>query len=263
MSATATESAAESVLLRKDGPVAWITINRPERSNAIDSVTAQRMAEVIAEIEGDPQIRVSVLTGAGESAFCAGSDLKAKASGALPAVTAWGFAGFVRAPRSKPVVAAVNGVAAGGGFEIVLACNLVVAAEHAQFSLPEVEVGLVAGGGGLIRLPRRLPPAIACEIAVAGRRLTAPEALDLGLVNRVVPLRGLREAAAELAGRCTLGAPLAIQESLAVMAASEGSEDDELWQRSQAASELVAASSDGKEGPRAFLERRSPVWQGK
>jgi enoyl-CoA hydratase/carnithine racemase len=255
-------SEADGVLVHTQDAVAWVTINRPERSNAIDPETAQRLAEAILRIEADPGVRVSVLTGAGQKAFCAGSDLKAKADGASPSVTDWGFAGFVQAPRTKPVVAAVNGVAAGGGFEIVLACDLVVAVDHAQFFLPEVEVGLVAGGGGLIRLPRRLPPAVACEVVIAGRRLGAQEALGFGLVNRVVPPADLMDAAADLAQRCATGAPLAVRESLAVMKASEGSDVDGLWARSWEASELVAASADGREGPRAFAARRRPVWQG-
>lgn len=257
-------SGGRSVNYRCEHDVAWITIDRPTRANAIDPATADAIAKAVALAEADDGVRVMVLTGSGRRSFCAGSDLKAKAQGAPPAVSSeWGFAGFVRAPRTKPAIAAVNGAAAGGGFELVLACDLVVAVSHALFSLPEVTVGLVAGGGGLIRLPRRLPPALANEVVLAGRRLTAMEALNFGLINQVVEDAELIDAARVLARRCASGAPLAVRESLAVMAAAEGSGESGLWDRSWLASQLVADSQDGKEGPKAFAEGRTPEWVGR
>jgi enoyl-CoA hydratase/carnithine racemase len=253
----------EVVLMSTIGRVVIITINRPERANAIDPATAARLADCVRRVEADDHVRAAVLTGTGDTVFCAGSDLKAKADGAGAAVTAdWGFAGFVRAPRTKPFVAAVNGTAAGGGFELALACDLAVASPNAEFFLPEVARGLTAGGGGLIRLPRRIPYAIACEVVLAGRRLGSAEALALGLVNRVVEPADLRTTAVELATRCADGAPLAVRESLAVLRLAEGAEDTEAWARSEQASERAGSSADGREGPRAFAEKREPRWQG-
>ncbi|MFH5824669.1 enoyl-CoA hydratase-related protein [Georgenia sp. AZ-5] len=251
----------DPVLFDTADGVAVITINRPERANAIDPAAADAIAEAIHAVETDDGIGAAIVTGAGPRHFCAGSDLKAKAAGTPPARNSWGFGGFVRAPRAKPYIAAVNGIAVGGGFELALACDLVVAAEHAAFGLPEVTHGVVAGGGGLIRLGRRLPPALATEIAIAGRTLSAHEAQSLGLVNSVVPQDALAEAATALARTCLAGAPLAVRESLAVLRLADGSGEDSLWRRSAQASATVLASEDGQEGPRAFAERRTPTWR--
>jgi enoyl-CoA hydratase/carnithine racemase len=254
---------AGGIGFRVEGSVAVLTIDRPLRANAIAPETAAELHALVRRVEEDESVRAAVLTGSGDRVFCAGSDLRAKAGGASPAVTAWGFAGFVKAPRAKPFVAAVNGVAMGGGFELVLACDLSVAAPHAEFALPEVRRGLVPGGGGLVRLPKRLPAAIATEILLAGRVLTAPEALRYGLVNRVVPATDVLAQALGLAHACAQGAPIAVRECLAVARTAEGTDDGALWRRSELASATVAASADGSEGPRAFTEKRPPVWQGR
>jgi enoyl-CoA hydratase/carnithine racemase len=251
------------VLFQVDDEIAIVTLNRPARANAIDPPTARRLHELVQEIEADGNIRAAVITGAGERVFCGGSDLKWKAEGTGSTVTDWGFAGFVRAPRGKPFVAAVNGKAVGGGFEIVLACELAVAARHAEFALPEVRRGVVAGGGGLVRLVRRIPVPIAYEVAIAGRVLTADQALELGLVNRVVDSAELLGSAVGLARQCALGAPIAIAESMAVIREAEGAADAGLWARSEQASKTAVASADGMEGIRAFVEKRSPVWRNK
>jgi enoyl-CoA hydratase/carnithine racemase len=249
------------LLYRVDDSVAVITINRPQRGNSIAPQTAAALHDLVRRVEDDETVRAAVLTASGERIFCAGSDLKAKSEGAAPAVTEWGFAGFVKAPRTKPFVAAVNGIAVGGGFELVLACELSVAASTAEFGLPEVRRGLVAGGGGLVRLPKLLPAALANEILLAGRMLTADESLRYGLVNRVMPADEVLPAALSLARSCTQGAPIAIRESLTVARMAAGLDDDVLWHRSEVASARVAASADGREGPRAFAEKRPPAWQ--
>jgi enoyl-CoA hydratase/carnithine racemase len=241
--------------------IAVITINRPRRGNSIAPETAAELHELVRRIEADDAVRAAVLTAVGERIFCAGSDLKAKSAGAAPAVTEWGFAGFVKAPRTKPFIAAVTGIAIGGGFELVLACDLAVAAQAAEFGLPEVRRGLVAGGGGLVRLPRVLPPAVANEVLLAGRMLTADEALGYGLVNKVVPAGEVLAAALSLAVSCTQGAPIAIRESLTVARMAAGLDDCALWRRSEQASATVAATADGREGPRAFAEKRAPAWR--
>jgi enoyl-CoA hydratase/carnithine racemase len=249
------------ILYRTDEGVAVITINRPRRGNSIAPQTAAVLHDLVRRVEADEAVRAAVLTASGSRIFCAGSDLKAKAGGAPPAVTEWGFAGFVKAPRTKPFVAAVNGIAVGGGFELVLACELSVAADTAEFGLPEVRRGLVAGGGGLVRLPKLLPSAVANEVLIADRMLTAEEALRYGLVNRVAPAKDVLAAALALARTCGQGAPLAVRESLAVARMAAGLDDETLWRRSEDASALVAASLDGREGPLAFAERRPPSWQ--
>lgn len=246
-----------------DGAVAVVTVDRPRRSNAIAPETAEALHALVRRTESDATVRAVVISGAGSRVFCAGSDLHAKSGGAAPSVTDWGFAGLVKAPRSKPWVAAVNGAAVGGGFEIVLACDLAIASDTATFSLPEVRRGLVAGGGGLIRLPQRLPTALVNEVLVAGRTITSAEALAWGLVNRRVPAPDVLPAALDLARRCTSGAPIAVRESLAVARRAVGSEDPELWRLSEQASATVAASADGREGPRAFSAKREPRWLGR
>jgi enoyl-CoA hydratase/carnithine racemase len=253
-------AASSDVLYQVEDGVAIVTINRPHRGNSIAPETAAALHALVRRIEADESVRAAVLTSSGGRIFCAGSDLKAKSEGAAPAVTEWGFAGFVKAPRTKPFVAAVNGIAVGGGFELVLACDLAVAAQTAQFGLPEVQRGLVAGGGGLIRLPRMLPVAIANEVLIAGRMLTAPEALTYGLVNRVAAAADVRMEAVSLARSCTQGAPIAVRETLTVARMAAGLDDDALWHRSEDASALVAATADGQEGPRAFAAKRPPVW---
>lgn len=251
------------VLYRVDDGVAVITINRPHRGNSIAPNTAAALQALVARVEADESVRAAVLTAEGTRIFCAGSDLKAKSEGAAPAVTEWGFAGFVKAPRSKPFIAAVGGIAVGGGFELVMSCELAVAAQHAEFGLPEVRRGLVAGGGGLVRLPRLLPSAIANEVLLAGKMLTAAEALRFGLVNRVVPDSDVLPTALSLARECTRGAPLAVRESLTVARLASGLDDKAVWRRAERASATVAASADGKEGPLAFAQKRQPAWTGR
>ncbi|MBP0495888.1 enoyl-CoA hydratase-related protein [Pararoseomonas indoligenes] len=250
---------ADTIDLSREGPIAVITLNRPQVRNAIDLAAAHRLAAAVDAVEADPAIRVAIITGAGEVAFSAGADLRARARGEGRAVIApHGFAGFVRRPRRKPFIAVVNGFAVGGGLEIALACELVVAAPHASFSLPEPMRGLIAGGDCLPSVFRRLPPALAWEVALAGRRLTAEEALTAGMVNRVAP--DALGAAREMARAVIVGAPRAIEGTIALarrLMAAAPPDYDALAERTQAA---LMATADAAEAARAFAEKRAPVW---
>jgi crotonobetainyl-CoA hydratase len=246
-----------------------VTLDRPT-ANAIDVPTSQALYDTFARLESDAGLRVGIVTGAGERFFSAGWDLKAAAAG--EAVDAdhgpGGFAGLTELfDRSKPVIAAVNGLALGGGLELALGADLMVLAEHAELALPEVRVGVVADSGGLLRLPRRLPEAVAREMLLTGRRMTADEAVRWGLANRVVPAAGLMEAALDLAGQITAGAPLAVAAIQEVLAATAGLDVRDGFARMRsgdlAAYTRMLASEDAAEGPRAFAEKRPPEWKGR
>lgn len=246
-----------------------VTLDRP-KANAIDVTTSRALYAAFSRLRSDPGLRVGILTAAGDRFFSAGWDLKAAAAG--EGIEAdhgpGGFAGITEFfDIGKPVIAAVNGLAFGGGFELVLAADLVVAAEHAEFALTEVTLGLVADAGGLLRLPARLPRAIAVEYLLTGRRFTAAEAARWGLVNRVVPAAALMPAARELAGAICAAAPLAVAAVLEILQRTEGSSvrDGYAVQRSGAlpAYRAMLASQDAQEGARAFTERRKPRWQGR
>ncbi len=257
-----------AVLVETAGDVLLVTLDRP-KANAVDVATSHELHAAFERLERDPALRVGLLTGAGDRFFSAGWDLKAAAAG--EAVDAdhgpGGFAGLTELfSRRKPVVAAVNGLALGGGFELALAADLLVASENAAFALPEVSLGLVADSGGLLRLPRRLPTAVAKELLLTGRRMSAAEALHWGLVNQVVPPGQLPEAALSLARRVARNAPLALAAVLEVVAATEGMGVEEGFGRMRAdgmpAYRAVLGSEDAVEGPRAFAEGRPPVWRG-
>ena len=239
------------------GPVALIRLNRPEVRNAVNLALTAELRAALAWLEGDDTLRAAVLTGAGRF-FCAGMDLAAFAAGERPGLNdPDGFAGFVRADRSKPVIAAVNGGAVAGGFEIVLACDMVVAEQGAILGLPEVKRGLIAAGGGAFRLPRRLPPAIAAEMLLTGDPISADRAAALGLVNRVVAADALIPTALALAAKVAANAPLALRLTRQV---ALGAED---WAASDAAWATIATSDDALEGSRAFVEKRAPRWSGR
>ena len=256
------------VLTERVGNVLIVTINRPESRNAVNMAVTIALGDVLEEAERDRDIGVVVVTGSGDKSFCAGADLKALAGGEKlradePARAAWGFAGYVNHPISKPTIAAVNGFALGGGTEIALASDLVVASETASFGLPEVKRGIIAGAGGLFRLPRQIPPKIAMEMIFTGDALTADQALHWGLVNHVVPALRLLPAALELADRICGNAPLAVQASKRVACGIAGGAMDaetDLWRLNEAEVAQVMASRDAQEGARAFAERRSPEW---
>lgn len=243
------------------GAVALIRLNRPEARNAIDMEMMAGLRAALARFEADDALQVAVLTGAGK-VFCAGMDLGAFAAGARPGINdPEGFAGFVNARRTKPVIAAVNGGAYAGGFEIVLACDMVIADQAGAFGLPEVKRGLVAAGGGAHRLPRRIPSVIAAEMLLTGDPITAVRALELGLVNRLVPAAELIPAALDLAGRIAVNAPLAVRLTLE-LARAAGGDEGALWARNAAIWDRIDGSADALEGARAFKEKRAPHWTG-
>jgi enoyl-CoA hydratase len=221
------------------------------------------MEAILDELEGDDGIQAVVITGRGPT-FCAGADLKkvAKGEGGDLATKKGGFGGIVTRDFPKPLIAAVNGPALAGGFEVVLACDLVVAAEDAVFGLPEAKRGLFAAAGGLIRLPKRIPLALATEIAITGDPIDATRAFQLGLVNRLVPADQVVDAAVELAGRIARNGPLAVKNSLKMVREAGDLSDEEAWRRNYELAMEVFASKDSIEGATAFAEKREPRWTG-
>lgn len=240
--------------------VGLLTISRPNVRNAIDENVTRSIDALVDQIELDPDIWVMVITGA-EKCFCAGADLNEVAGGRLGRLfTHNGFAGFTHSKRRKPWIAAVEGVAAAGGFEIALACDMIVASADARFSLPEVRRGLIASSGGAYRLPRALPRHIALELIATGAFLSAQKGFDLGLLNCLAKAGEAVADAVALASRICANAPIAVRESLMVARAAFDMTDSELFRLGNDAQARVMASEDFKEGPRAFLEKRMPLW---
>jgi len=250
----------------REDQILIVTMNRPEKRNSLPPESHTQMEAIWDAFVADPGLRVGILTGAGDKAFCSGSDMTAYQAGFDGSLPRSGGAGLThRLDRRKPIIAAVNGYALGGGFEIMLACDLIVASERAEFSLPEVLVGAGAFGGGIPRLCRKISHAVALELVLTGRRMGAAEAQRLGLVNQVVPQEGVLAAARELARAILRGAPLSSEASKQVAdMALEGrplaeilsAEDGEPKQR-------VMRSADLQEGIKAFFEKRAPRWQGR
>jgi len=267
------DSSADPVRYQVRDGIAVLTLNRPEAMNSVNAALATAVGEALEQASTDPAVRAVVLTGNGR-AFCAGADLKAIARGESIAADGhpeWGFAGIVQHWIDKPVIAAVNGFAMGGGTELVLACDLVVAADTAVFGLPEVKRGLIAGAGGVVRLQRQLPLKRALELALTGDGIEAAVALDWGLVNRVVPAEAVLETALELARKIAANAPLSVQYSKQMMYRTQAGPSDwnpawgseEPWAVNGELGLKVFTSADAMEGPRAFAEKREPNWQGK
>ena len=256
---------ADELLRERRGHVEILTINRPDARNAVNAAVSVGLGTALDELADDADASVVVLTGSGDKAFSAGMDLKAFAAGEGPAVLGapGGFGGVTRRHFPKPLIAAVNGSALAGGFEIMLSCDLVVAAEHATFGIPEAKRGLIAGAGGLIRMPKRLPIAIALELAMTGDTIDAARAFELGLVNRVVPSSVVIEEAVSLADRIAANAPLAVRYSKSVMKQAAELSEAEGWRINAEAVGVVFTSADAMEGPVAFAEKRPPNWQGK
>lgn len=251
-------------LQRLGDGIALITFHRPAARNAITPELAALLEEIVAEVERSDDMSVAILTGEGERAFCAGADLNEVAAGRLDDcfTDAGGFAGFVNAKRSKPWIAAVNGAALAGGFEIVLACDLAVAADSAIFGLPEVKRGLIASAGGLYRLPRVLPRVLAMEMIATGRPIGAEQALAMGVINRITSSPDLLDVAKALAAEICANAPLAVRESVRIVRAASGFDDDLLRGDAEAAQAILQTTGDYSEGARAFLEKRPPRWTG-
>src|SRR3954447_6207959 len=244
------------------GNVALLTLNRPEARNAISPEVSETMVGLLDDIEADPAVRAVVLTGAGE-VFSAGADLKVVAAGRANDIARvkGGFAGIVTRDFPKPIIAAVNGPALAGGFEIVLSCDLVIAAETARFGIPEAKRGLIAAAGGLIRLPKRVPLAIALELAMTGDPIDASRAEALGLVNRVVPVGTVVKEATAIAERIGENSPIAVRLSRQLVREAPELSEAEGWQRTIELMMPVFESGDAVEGATAFAEKRPPVWR--
>lgn len=256
---------ADEVLRERRGNVEILTINRPDARNAINGAVSTAMSSIMDELTRDPECWVVVITGSGDKAFSAGMDLKAFSSGEGGDIigASGGFAGVTQREFPKPLIAAVNGSALAGGFEIMLSCDLVIAADHATFGIPEAKRGLIAGAGGLIRMPKRLPMAIALEMAMTGDPIDAERAAALGLVNKVVPAADLMTEALALADRIAANAPLAVRYSKKVMKHAADASEEDGWKINAEAVGVVFSSADAMEGPVAFAEKRPPKWQGK
>jgi crotonobetainyl-CoA hydratase len=261
-----TETVAPAALTERRGNVLVITLNRPEARNAVNSALSTAVGDALQEAQDDPEVRAVVITGAGES-FCAGADLKAisrRENLFHPDHSEWGFAGYVHHYVDKPTIAAVNGTALGGGSELALASDLVVAEERAKFGLPEVKRGLIAAAGGVFRIVDHLPRKVAMELILTGEPMSSADALKWGLINQVVPDGTAVDAALALAERVTVNAPLAVWASKRVaMGVDDGviTGDEAGWTRTMREIATLIRSDDAKEGPLAFAEKRQPVWK--
>lgn len=262
MTAPTASSGSGDVLVERDGKTLVVTINRPQARNAVDASVARQVAHAVDTLEADDDLTLGILTGAG-GFFSAGMDLKAFLRGESPSLENRGLAGITQRPPSKPMIAAVEGPALAGGCEMALACDLIVASEEARFGIPEVKRGLAAAAGGLIRLPRRIPYAVAMELALTGDPMPAADALRWGLVNRLTPVGEALAGARELAARIAVNGPLAVRASKQVVARSADWTAEDMWQRQGEILGPVLASEDAREGAAAFAEKRDPVWQGR
>jgi enoyl-CoA hydratase len=250
------------VLIEHRDAILIITINRPSVRNAVNRAVALGIAAGLDELDRNPAISVGILYGAGGT-FCSGMDLKAFVAGERPEIEGRGLVGLTETPPQKPLIAAVEGFALAGGCEIVLACDLVVAAEDAKFGIPEVTRGLVAGSGGLIRLPQKIPPQIALEYALTGEHFSATDAHTWGLVNRICPPGQALAGAIELATAILRNGPLGVQMTKRIINESKSWQVDEVWDRQRGMVEWVLATEDAREGALAFTEKRPPHWQGR
>jgi enoyl-CoA hydratase len=251
------------------GHVGVLTLNRPEARNAVNDVVAQAMTSALEQMEADPDVWVGVLTanttGHKSPVFCAGADLKMINSGRAGelATAKGGFGGFTTFPRTKPIIAAVDGLATAGGCEIALAADMIVASKHSQFGLAEVKRNLVAAAGGLYRLPKLIGKNVALEVALTGEPLTAQRAYELGLVNRLTENGAAFEGAMELANAIAANAPLAVWESRALVIAADWDDEATINKNTAAAFGRVLSSEDTTEGLTAFIEKRAPQWRGR
>jgi enoyl-CoA hydratase len=252
---------SDAVLIEVDGGVAVITINRPKAKNAVNGAVAQGIASALDELDARKDVSAYVLTGAGGT-FCAGMDLKGFLTGDSPLAEGRGFGGITERPPAKPIIAAVEGYALAGGFEIALSCDMIVASSEAKFGLPEVKRGLVAGAGGLLRLPRRIPYHAAMELALTGDHYPAARMSELGLVNRLVEPGQALEAARELAAKVAENAPLALAATKRVIVESPDWTSEEQFARQGEIINPVFVSKDAMEGAAAFAEKRKPAWTG-
>ena len=249
------------VLTEVRGPVLLITINRPEARNSISKATAEAMAAALDRLDSDRELAVGVITGAGKG-FSAGMDLKGFAAGEFPTVGDRGFAGIAQRSARKPLIAAIEGFALAGGLEIALACDIIVASREAKLGIPEVGVGLFAGAGALLRLPRRVGLGQAALLALTGKPISGEEGHRIGLVDRLADAGGALDEALALAETIAANAPLALAASKAVLVDGFTKPDADFWEWQQQFFQEVFRSKDAIEGATAFAEKRSPNWQG-
>jgi enoyl-CoA hydratase len=259
---TTTEVSTELVLTERQDGVLTITINRPAQKNAVNRDVAVAVAAALDELDSDSSLSVGVLTGAGGT-FSAGMDLKAFANGETPILPGRGFSGITQAVVRKPLIAAVEGWVLGGGFEMALGCDLIVAAEDAKFGLPEVKRGLIAGEGGVIRLPQRIPYHVALKVLLTGEPLSAVDAKQYGLVSELSTSGAALQKAQEVAQRIAANAPLALARVKEVLRETQGLNDTEAFKRQAQSASSLLDSEDAHEGALAFAEKRAPVWRGR
>jgi enoyl-CoA hydratase len=252
----------DEVLTDRDGAILVITLNRPQARNAVNGALARALAAAVDELDSDPALSVGIITGAGGT-FCSGMDLKGFLTGDIPTVEGRGFAGITMAQPDKPVIAAVEGYALAGGCEIALACDLLTASRDARFGLPETKRALVAGAGGLFRLPQRIPRTIAMEYALTGEFFSAEDAHRWGLVNRLTDPGEALTAALELGRKITEAGPLAVRATKKIVRDNADWPAQERWARQEELMRPVMTSADAREGASAFAEKRPPVWTGK
>ncbi len=253
---------SDEVLVEVEDGVMLITINRPKAKNAVNLAVAKGMAAAMDRLDSSDDIQVAILTGA-EGTFCSGMDLKAFVTGEMPMIAGRGFAGFIEALPKKPLIAAIEGYALAGGFELALACDLVVAADNSKFGIPEVKRGLIAGAGGLMRLPRQIPSRVAMELSLTGDFISSQRAYELGLINRIVAAGTAVDAARELAKTISANGPLAVVKSKEVVIKSQDWALDDMFSEQQKVADVVFSSEDAIEGATAFAEKRAPNWKGR
>lgn len=258
----AAEEPVVPVLVEAAEGVMVITINRPGARNAVNAAVAEGIAAALDDLERRDDLAVGIITGTGGT-FCAGMDLKGFLRGERPSLPGRGFAGITEAPPAKPFIAAVEGYALAGGCEIVLACDMVVAARDATFGIPEVKRGLAAAAGGLMRLSERIPRSVAMELALTGGFLLPQRAFELGLVNRLTGDGAALGEARRLAGEIAANGPLAVRASKRVIVESPSWPEGDRWKRQREILDPIFLSQDAQEGARAFAEKRPPQWRGR
>jgi len=251
---------SDPVLTEVRGNILIVTLNRPEAKNAANKALAEGVAAAMDRLDSDNDLRVGIITGAGGT-FCSGMDLKGFLAGEAPQIPGKGFAGLTEAPPAKPLIAAVDGYALAGGFEIALACDLIVANKDSKFGIPEVKRGLAAAAGGLVRLPRQIPQRLAMELALTGEFVSAQRAYEMGLINRIVDGVAL-EGALQLAEAISANGPLAVAASKQVIREQQDWSQAEQWKNHYALTAKVFTSSDAREGAAAFAQKRAPNWTG-